>query len=181
LRSDYRFAPAGTQAHTHGMALWIPYYGTGVWAVSDYAIRSHWCPWLGVGPNENAGKPDWTNYLRMIAELRRAAPYFSGDYYPLTPYSLDETAWMAWQFDRPDLGEGLVQAFRRAESYYESARFPLGGLEADARYNVTDLDSGRSEEHSGRELTTQGLKVSPEKRASAIVLLYKKVVPRATR
>ena len=151
LRSDYRFEPAGTQGHTYGMALWVPYYGTGVWAVNDYVVRSHWCPWLGIGPNEVPGKgPDWANYRRMAGELRRAAPYFSGDYYPLTAYNLDGTAWMAWQFDRPDLGEGMVQVFRRADSYYESARFPLGGLQDDARYLVTDLDSG------GRKSTRGG-------------------------
>jgi alpha-galactosidase len=182
LRSDYRFEPAGTQGHTYGMAMWIPYYGTGVWAVSDYAVRSHWCPWLGIGPNEVAGKgTDWTNYRRMIAELRRVAPYFSGDYYPLTAYGLDDTAWMAWQFDRPDLGEGMVQVFRRAGSYYESARFSLGGLEPEARYSITDLDSGRSQEHTGHELVAEGLKVSPERRSSATVLLYKKVVTGAAR
>jgi alpha-galactosidase len=182
LRSDYRFEPAGTQGHTYGMALWIPYYGTGVWAVNDYVVRSHWCPWLGIGPNEVHGKGfDWTNYRRMVAELRRVAPYFSGDYYPLTSYSLDDTAWMAWQFDRPDLGEGMVQVFRRAGSHNEPARFLLGGLEADARYIITDLDSGRSEEQTGRELAEQGLKVSPEKRPSATVLLYRKVATSAAR
>jgi alpha-galactosidase len=178
LRSDYRFVPAGTQGHTYGMAIWIPYYGTGVWAVSDYAVRSHWCPWLGIGPNEVPGKgADWTDYRRMIAELRRAAPYFAGEYYPLTCYSLDETAWIAWQFNRPDLGEGMVQAFRRPDSYYESARFLLGGLERGARYIITDLDSRKSQEQTGRELAEQGLKVSPPKRASAIVLLYRKQSP----
>ena len=132
-------------------------------------------PWLGIGPNEIPGKgPDWANYQRMIAELRRVAPYFSGDYYPLSGYNLDETAWMAWQFDRPDLGEGVVQAFRRSGSYYESARFPLGGLEADARYVITDMDSGRSQVQTGRELTDKGLTVSLDKPASACVLLYKK-------
>ncbi len=175
LRSDYRFVPAGTQSHTYGMALWIPYYGTGVGAVSDYVVRSHWSPWLGIGPNEIPGKgPDWANFQRMIAELRRVAPYYSGDYYPLSGYNLDETAWMAWQFDRPDLGEGVVQAFRRSGSYYESARFPLGGLEADARYVITDMDSGRSQVQTGRELTDKGLTVSLDKPASACVLLYKK-------
>jgi alpha-galactosidase len=114
----------------------------------------------------------------MIAELRRVAPYFSGDYYPLTTYSLDDTAWMAWQFDRPDLSEGVVQAFRRADSYYETARFPLGGLESAARYVVTDLDSGRTNEYSGRELAQQGLKVAIDSRPGAAVLLYKKLAPR---
>ena len=175
LRSDYRFEPAGTQGHTYGMALWIPYYGTGVGAVSDYIVRSHWCPWLGIGPDLPGNKSTWAQYHRMIAELRQVAPYFTGDYYPLSAYSLDNTAWMAWQFDRPDLGEGMVQVFRRAESFYESARIPLRGLEPGARYRVTDLDSGRSQELTGQELTAQGLKVSMEKQPCARVLLYKNV------
>ena len=108
-------------------------------------------------PTRSRGKaPTGSTTAAMIAELRRVAPYFSGDYYPLTGYSLDETAWMAWQFDRPDLGEGVVQVFRRAGSYYESARFPLGGLEADARYIITDLDSGRSQEQTGANWPSRG-------------------------
>ena len=69
----------------------------------------------------------------MIRELRKVAGYFYGDYYPLTSYSLDNSVWMAWQFDRPDLGEGMVQVFRRAEGFYESAHFPLRGLDLEAR------------------------------------------------
>ena len=34
-----------------------------------------------------------------------------------------------WQFDVPEKGEGVVQAFRRAESVYEAARFKLRGLD----------------------------------------------------
>lgn len=47
---------------------------------------------------------------------------------------------MAWQFDRPELGEGMVQAFRRTESPYESARFLLRSLEPDGQYTLTDPD-----------------------------------------
>jgi len=175
LRSDYRFEPVGTQGHGYGMAQWIPYYGTGVGAESDYVVRSHWCPWLGIGPSELPGKEaTWAPYHRMVAELRQMAPNFAGDYYPLTDYNLDQTTWMAWQFDRPEAGEGMVQVFRRGESCYESARFPLRGLDVNARYTVTNLDGGRAQELTGRELTSPGLKVSLEKRPSAAVLSYKK-------
>ncbi len=37
-------------------------------------------------------------------------------------------------------GQGVVQAFRRTNSIYESARLKLRGLDAQARYAVTDLD-----------------------------------------
>ena len=32
----------------------------------------------------------------------------NGGNYPLTPHSLDTTSWIAWQFHRADLGEGVV-------------------------------------------------------------------------
>ena len=175
LRSDYRFEPNGTQGHTYGMALWIPYFGTGVMDDSDYKVRSHWCPWLGIGRDQPQRKGlDWTKYHKMVAEWRQVVPYFYGDYYPLTSYSLDNTVWMAWQFDRPDLGEGMVQVFRRAESWYESARFLLRGLEPDAWYVVSNLDSGKTQTLTGRELGQTGLLVMAEKRPSAVVLVYKK-------
>jgi alpha-galactosidase len=176
LRSDYRFEPVGTQGHTYGMALWIPYYGTGVYAGSDYVVRSHWCPWLGIGqPEPKKSGQNWTKYHRMVAELRKVMDYFSGDYYPLTPYSLDNAVWMAWQFDRPEIGEGVVQVFCRAESPYESARFRLRGLEPAARYVVTDIDSGKSRELTGGELGGSGLHVTAEKRPRAVVLLYRRI------
>ena len=42
-------------------------------------------------------------------------PYMLGDYYPLTPYSLQLDHWIAWQFNRPETGDGVVQAFRRSK------------------------------------------------------------------
>ena len=175
LRSDYRFEPVGTQGHTYGMALWIPYYGTGVMDSNDYVVRSHWCPWLGIGRSDPRRKgQDWTNYHRMLGELRKVAEYFSGDYYPLTSYSLDNTVWMAWQFDRPDLGEGVVQIFRRDASPYESVHFPLRGLESQATYQITDIDTGVVVKAAGGELMGKGLSVSIAERPKAVVLMYKR-------
>ena len=176
LRSDYRFEPVGTQGHTYGMALWIPYYGTGVMDASDYVVRSHWCPWLGIGRSDPRRKGlDWTKYHRMLGELRKVADYFYGDYYPLTPYSLDNSVWMAWQFDRPDLGEGMVQVFRRAESLYESAHFPLRGLDLEATYQATNIDTGNVVKATGRELMATGLPIAIAERPSAVVIVYKRV------
>jgi len=98
-----------------------------------------------------------------------------GDYYPLTAYSLDNSVWMAWQFDRPVLGAGMVQVFRRAESPYEAARFPLYGLEPEAQYQITDLDTGRKCQFPGQQLLERGLPVTAPQRPSAPVLLYRKV------
>ena len=175
LRSDYRFEPVGTQGHTYGMAQWIPYFGTGVMDTDDYVVRSHWCPWLGIGRDRPQRQGlDWTDYHRMVGQWRRVCDYMLGDYYPLTSYSLDHDVWMAWQFDRPERGEGMVQVFRRGESPYESARFPLRGLEPGAQYTLTDLDTGRAQQLAGRQLMQEGLPITIPQRPHAAVLLYQK-------
>jgi alpha-galactosidase len=100
---------------------------------------------------------DYDMIRRVLGQWKQYAPYYFGDYYPLTAYSLDETAWMAWQFDVPEKGEGVVQAFRRAASVYEVARLKLRGLDGGAEYVFTNLDTGLSQTLAGRELLDRGV------------------------
>jgi len=55
--------------------------------------------------------------------------YFYGDFYPLLSFSLAADAWAVWQYDRPDLGEGMVVAFRRFASPFAACRLTLQGLD----------------------------------------------------
>ena len=82
--------------------------------------------------------------------------------------------WMAWQFDRPDLGAGMVQAFRRDDCPYESARFPLRGLKAESCYEVRDFDRGGTRVVSGQELMESGVGVAIDDRPGAAILTYAK-------
>ena len=184
LRSDYQsfagdpgYAP-GNQGHTYGLSSWIPYYGQGVY-YSDrqllYAVRSHYCPAFGFCADVRKPGVDWALFRRVVEQWRRVAPCFLGDFYPLTPYRLDPDVWLAWQFDRPEAGEGLVQVFRRDESAYESARFRLHGLEPDARYAVTDLDEAGSREMTGSELLERGLPATLKEKPAAALLHYRRI------
>jgi alpha-galactosidase len=118
---------------------------------------------------------DFKRLKRLVEEHLVIAPYFLGDFYPLTPYTLAEDQWMAWQFDRPDLGEGVVQVFRRQDSAYESARFKLRELDPAARYSVKHLDESEAYEATGRELMESGLLGALPKPASGITLAYKRI------
>ena len=69
----------------------------------------------------------------------------------------------------------MVQAFRRDKSVYESARFKLAGLEPEARYAITNLDSGEKKTFLGRELLENGLPVSVPDQPGDTVLTYSKV------
>jgi alpha-galactosidase len=176
LRSDYRFEPLYTQqCHTYGLSLWIPYYGTGVPDKDDYTVRSFWCPWMGIGkPAPRQPGLDWTKYHRMIEDWRKTCNYMLGDFYPLTPYSLTDTVWMAWQFDCPERGEGMIQAFRRSQSPYESLRAKLHGLDPNAVYTLTDIDTGASKQLSGKELMEKGLSIAITAQPSSVVITYHK-------
>jgi len=113
---------------------------------------------------------------RVMNGWRSYAPTFFGDYYPLTAYSLDPKLWMAWQFDCPERGEGMVQVFRRPQSVYESARFTLSGLAPDARYALVDIDGTQKfDVASGRDLAERGVVIAVPDRPGAVVVTYKRV------
>jgi alpha-galactosidase len=111
----------------------------------------------------------------VCQQSRQVAPCYLGDYYPLTPYSLETTSWMGWQFDRPDLGTGMVQVFRQSESIYKAADLRLHGLDPEARYRVRNLNSREADIITGRRLMDIGLSVVLNDRPSAAVTAYEKV------
>jgi alpha-galactosidase len=82
---------------------------------------------------------------------------------------------MAWQFDRPEAGQGVVQVFRRHASPYESARFKLRGLDPAGNYTMVNLDEpGAQREWAGRELLEQGLPIAISDQPGAAVFTYQK-------
>jgi alpha-galactosidase len=109
----------------------------------------------------------------LLDEFLAVRHCFYGDYYPLTPYSLAPEAWIAWQFDRPDLGEGLVQAFRRPESDVLTVQHRLRGLVPDARYELSSVDLPETTTMTGRELMEEGLPVTITDRPEAVVISYR--------
>jgi len=184
-RTDFPGDPLAKQCHTYGLSFWVPLNGTGAVTPgrdSDYAFRSSLSSTLafglfGNGDAPQAGPPPadfpYDRARQALEQCRALQRYFLGDYYPLTGYSKAREVWLAWQFDLPGQGEGMVQAFRRERSAYESARFPLRGLEADAKYQVRDLDSaGDGDSFTGQELMTRGVRVEIRAQPGAAVVTY---------
>jgi alpha-galactosidase len=175
LRSDFILEPVSQQLHTYGISFWIPFYGTGVNSFDPYVFRSQMCP--HVTACYDMRKTD-SNYEALRALLRQwqdIAPDYYGDYYPLTQDHVEGDVWMAWQFDRPEQGTGFVAAFRRAGSPYSEAAFMLRGLDADARYDVKNLDGGASSGVTGRELMEKGLPVALAARPGSAVFTYHRI------
>ena len=121
-------------------------------------------------------KPDgtfWDALSERVKEFREVQPYYAGDFYPLTPYTIGDDAWMAWQCHRTDLNAGLVQAFRRAGAKESSLTIKLHGLEAGARYEVQDMDGGKSE-CLGRELMEEFV-IERKAAPSACLFTYRRL------
>ncbi|HPO12953.1 MAG TPA: alpha-galactosidase [Candidatus Hydrogenedentes bacterium] len=183
-RTDFPAGPIAKQCHTYGMSLCAPLNATG--AVNParedaYAFRSTWSSSLvfelfGAGDAKKAlAHPETIDVGKtkaVLQQYRDLQKFFLGDYYPLTEYSQAEDAWLAWQFHRDDLNEGLIQVFRRPKSVCETGHLVLQGLNPTTVYMITNLDSGERVTIKGEELMNAGLEVKALERPAALVFIY---------
>lgn len=189
-RSDVQcypgFDPIGMQGQTHGLSPWVPLSSGACDTQDDYTLRSSLGPGLVMCTRTSpAGHPEgylppWeafdTDWLRAsLEEERLVQPFFLGDFHPLVSYSLADDAWAAWQFDRPDLGSGMVLAFRRQASPFAALTARLRSLDPEARYEVTDRDDGSVQTTSGRGLMEKGIEIRIAGQPGSRLLLYRRV------
>ncbi len=167
LRSDYIFEPVGNQAHSYVLPLWIPYFGTGQIATDSYGLRSTFSPSMNTCWDVRNENLPYEQMRKLVGQWKEYGQHYFGDYYTLTPYSLDRNAWLGWQFHDPEKDAGTVQMFRREESPFDSGRFPLFGLDKTKTYRVTNIDDpSDTTEATGEELMNGGLRVTIPERAS---------------
>jgi alpha-galactosidase len=147
-------------------------HGLGAAATDDLALRSG----MGAcgGFSINYRNPKAVAALRKhLDSYLKIRPLYTGDYYPLTPYSLDTASWIAWQFYRADLGQGVVQAFRRPDGASDTLTVKLHGLVPQQRYEIENLDGGK-EVRSGGELM-RGFDFTVREKPAAAVFVLKAI------
>ena len=204
-RADYPVSPdadpIGAQVSTEGLAYWRPHFGTifQIRTRDTYHFRSGFAPGLGFALFNGAGYPnqvgkfipadfpfDWMR--NMVAQLKLVRPYYYGDYYPLLPCSANSDCstdprqersaafeWAAWQFNRPEDGDGMVQIFRRDDAQDAARDLRLRGLDPAATYEVTNLDLKTPTTVSGSDLMQRGLRVELTEKLKAAIIIYQKV------
>ncbi len=182
-RTDGPRDPIAHQCHTCGLLPWVPLSATSQdRAGDDYEFRSSMCSalclnwWVsGDVPAENIppGFPfGWAR--KALEDYLRYRDLYYGDYYPLTSYSQAKDLWMSYELHRPDLRKGIVIVLRRPESPYESARFALRGLDSEASYCITNLDTQAQFTATGKQLLEQGIECSLPQRPSSALLLFER-------
>jgi alpha-galactosidase len=164
--------PQNVQAMTHGLSHWLPLHGLGAAATDDLALRSGMgaCGGFSINYRNPKAVAALRKHLESYLKIR---PLYTGDYFPLTPHSLDTTSWIAWQFHRADLNEGVIQVFRRPEAASEKITVKLRGLDPQQRYEIENLDGGK-EVRTGAELM-QGYDITLREKPAAAVLVLKVV------
>jgi alpha-galactosidase len=172
------------QCFTYTLSSWLPFQGTscgGFWDpysfrssyVAEFSMGSSYVAKSGVRGLNRANTPA---ERQAYTECRKIAPIMlNGDYYPLTPYSLSNTVWMAWQFDWPAQGDGVVQAFRRSNCDKPTKIFRLSGLNPAAYYEVTNFDVKGLTKVSGKELMEKGLTIQINDKPGAAVIVYREI------
>ncbi len=173
-RSDSEGGPGRAdweQSQTWGLSQYVPLNASFTWDLTTYDFRSYATggflgEWDILDPKFPAD-----SVRAGFAEIRANQKYWTGDYYPLTPWTMAADKWMAYQFHLPDLNAGMVLAFRHAQSPEASLRVTLHGINPQAAYEVEFVDEDRksvSRVLSGRELASLKLQV-PRQRASILV------------
>ncbi|ULQ51966.1 alpha-galactosidase [Flavihumibacter fluvii] len=176
-RTDYQYGePIGSQCHTYGLNFYLPLTGTGSFEMSTYHFRSAMSSNLVTDWNVENKQYKLADMQKLVQEFKDLRPYYYfSDYYPLTDTTglLNDDVWLAYQLSRPELGDGMVMAFRRPQSGAKSIEVRLKGLNPESTYLLTNQDTGEKTTRSGKDLS-QGITLSLETAPASLCWVYKK-------
>ncbi|MCC7360965.1 MAG: alpha-galactosidase [Anaerolineales bacterium] len=172
FRTDYFWVANADQDMTYALSQWLPIHAMGVHAAQDtYTFRSGMGTSVALAYNYLAGPP-WDWLRDRLAEYNLVRDYFYGDYYPLVSGVVDGGLWVAYQFDRPDLGEGMVLAFQREGKGQATLTPALGGLNPAATYEFTNADTGEVTTLTGAEAAAGGLPITLDGPRQSALITY---------
>jgi len=151
-------AAIASQVQTVGLGLYVPFSTNALYSFDPYSFRSAMTAGVACYLDLRDPHLNREQARAAIAELKELRRYYLGDLYPLTPVTTSPTDWCAYQFDRPDLSEGIALFFRRHESPYPALDVELRGIDPAARYRwslTSGYDRPRWRSGSGAELARQ--------------------------
>ncbi len=175
-RTDWPVDARHRQCHTLGLLSWVPLNmtdGAVLARGNEYELRSAMTGGLSVKlPGDD--KPETiAEAKRLLEQYLQIQPFYYGDYYPLTEYSQSDDAWVAYQLDLPQRGEGVVVVLKRPASSDTKRSLRLSAIDPARSYVFTNLDDSRQETVAGQSLRQNGLTVSLDKQPDSAVLRYK--------
>jgi alpha-galactosidase len=179
-KSDYWFDNVIDQASIYGLSQYLP---NGLVSVplnrlDDYSFHSTLASSLILGWIADGEGFDMSRAKTITDTYREVRHLLNGDWYGLTDYSPDESKWLASQYHRADLDEGMVLAFRRKECRQDTLRVQLKGLNPATTYEVRFTTTGRREEFTGEQLA-KALELTISRTPRSDLIIYRKTKPNA--
>jgi alpha-galactosidase len=160
---------------------WIPYFKecTLSWdlagnerfdnSADSYSYHCGMAPMLFATMDIRREDYDFAVVRNMIAIWRKAVDLMLyADYYPHTPFHKDAAKWVAWQFNRPESGEGFVQGIRLPTAPEDTLTVQLKGILPDANYVFTNDETGETKLIAGEALIRDGFTLSLPARSGVI-------------
>lgn len=180
--SDYGYGDHPVKLAFHRTLYeWIPYFkeATLSWdiggkerfdnRIDSYSYHCGMAPMLFASLDIRRDDYDYALARRMIGIWRRAADLILyGDYYPHTPFHRSAEGWVAWQFDCPETGCGLIQGIRFPAAPDETITIHPNEIRPDAVYGFENPETGDTRDISGEDLVRDGFTFALPKRSGAI-------------
>ena len=178
FRSDYQCnfneTPEVLQAHNSNISCYLPYNGCTSKRKNDtYAIRSSYSSsWGGAFYNavfQSMDEDDFAWAKKITDEYRKIRRFMSMDFYNHGSVVFDNTSWTIWQYNDSETQSGIVMAFRRSESPFDTVNVNLMGVSED-EYIYENIDTDE------KYISDSKLRITlPEKRTSVIICYKRKV------
>jgi alpha-galactosidase len=180
FRKDFEQAAMQNQAMTAGFSRYVPFSTSGQMGATPYLFRSG-VNGGGISFGEDVRPADYPRDLlkQAIAEAKRLRKYYFGDYYPLTPVTVDPADWCVVQYHRPAEQDGMIVLFRRPKSCFASYVLQnVQAIEPEADYEVVQsLDYAPSASVRMKGSSLRRLKCDLDASPGALVVEYRKLKP----
>ncbi|MFN7293032.1 MAG: hypothetical protein ACK5T6_20795, partial [Pirellula sp.] len=168
--------PRNVQAMTMGLSRWLPLHGLGAASSSSASLLSGLgsCGSFAINYNDTNAVQSLRQHLERYVTIRHV---FSGDFYPLTKWTLNPDAPLAFQFPGSESETGLIQFFGNEKQKHAPMRLFPKGLQPGSDYILQDWNSETSLCVTGEHLMRDGIALPERKNENAIILQYRLVEP----
>ena len=178
-KTDYWFHDEADQAQIWGLSQYLPnnVFVSHLNRMDEYSFRSSLASSLCLGWIADDPAFDAEQGRKDLARYREVRPLLIGAWYPLLPCSRDPADWMASQYHRPDLDEGMILCFRHSDSPYPSVDVALRGLIPGATYELKSDRTGAKALRTGAELMSTFTLTLPAPRSSDLITYRRVATP----
>jgi alpha-galactosidase len=178
LDLDYNQAALQNQVMTAGLSRYVPYSTSGEMGATPYLFRSGFN--AGISFAEDVRSTTYPRELlrQGISEGKRLRKYFAGHFHTLGEVTTSPEDWCVLQYHRAAEQDGIVLAFRRHKSPYESFRTALREISSDGNYRVSlyhGYDADKTVTMTGAEL--QNIRLDIADSPGSLLIEYKRIGP----